>query len=87
MYKDNEKPPEIYHVQGVNVDHNYHIAYATGDIADIRKYYDDKKGYGLIIDLIKPVHILHEEVIEKENLLKEKAAIEKRLAEIQAKLK
>lgn len=78
---------KIYHVQGGGVDRLYHIAFATGDVADIREFYVDKAGYGIEITEIRPVHISPEMTATKVALQAEKARISARLQEIEKLLR
>lgn len=59
------------------------IGYATGDIEDIRMYYDDRKYYNLDVEEISVVHVKPESVSKRKKLMQEKASLEKRLEEIQ----
>jgi len=58
------------------------IGYATGDIEDIRIYFDDMKYYDLYVDEISVVHVKPESVSKRKKLLQEKVSLEKRLGEI-----
>ena len=59
------------------------IGYATGDIEDIRMYYDDRKYYNLDVEEINVIHVKLESVSKRKKLLRGKASLEKRLEEIQ----
>lgn len=59
------------------------LGYATGDVEDIRIYYDDRKYYNLYVDEISVFNVKPESVSEIKMLLQEKASLEKRLADIQ----
>jgi hypothetical protein len=85
--KENLMEQQIYRVEGSNVDRNFFIAYATGNEADIRMYFDDRKGYGLELDAVRPIHITPEMTQEKYKLLVERERIERRLKEIEGLLK
>jgi hypothetical protein len=77
----------IYRVEGSNVDRNFFIAYATGNEGDIRSYFEDRKGYGLELEAVRPIHITPEMTQEKYKLLVERERIERRLKEIEGLLK
>ena len=58
------------------------LGYATGDVEDIRIYYDDRKYYNLYVDEISVLNVKPESVSERKRLLQEKASLEKRLETI-----
>ncbi|MEA3513918.1 MAG: hypothetical protein U9R34_00400, partial [Nanoarchaeota archaeon] len=58
------------------------LGYATGDIEDIRLYYNDRKNYNLYVDEISVLNVKPESIIERTRLLQEKTSLEKRLEDI-----
>lgn len=63
------------------------LGYCTGDPADIRAYFQDKKTYEIYIEEITIVHIDHFQVKDKLDLLTRKQQIEAELESINASLK
>ena len=63
------------------------IGYATGDVEDIRIYYEDRKYYNLYVDKISVLNVKPESISERKRLLQEKASLEKRLGDIRDLIK
>lgn len=72
----------IFEVRSTLTDTTVHVAYATGNPVDIKRYYADRKGYELTLKPVNVVHISPQMANTKENLLKEKQEIEERLKSI-----
>lgn len=63
------------------------LGYCTGDIVDIKAYFEDMKYYNLYIEEITVIPITFEKTLQKVALTKEAETLEKRLAEIKKKVK
>lgn len=77
----------IYQVKGTNDHNSYHIAYCSGNLDDIKKYFENEGGYGLQVDLIKVLEITPQSANEKQQLKLKKLELEKELKNINEKLK
>lgn len=47
----------IYAVYATDTDRNYLLGYCTGDRKDIETVFEDRKGYGLELEVVKVVDI------------------------------
>lgn len=47
----------IYAVFASSESNEYLLGYATGDVKDIAEWFDEKKGCGLRLKEVKPIHI------------------------------
>ena len=63
------------------------IGYATGNVADIRVYYEDEKYYTLSVEELVVTNITPELANRKSDLLKRKLELEAELSEINKMLK
>lgn len=63
------------------------LGYATGDVDDIKKYFDDRKMYHLRLTELNVVHITPESFSERIQLKSEKADLEQRLKQIKNQLR
>lgn len=84
ILRTNPLPVAVY-AQGV--DRNTLLGYAFGSITDIRSYFEDRKGYGLQFETIKPVYVPEGYHAEKASLLREIKQAEQRLDDLNRKLK
>lgn len=63
-----------------------YLGYCTGDIDDIKNFYNDKKTYEIHCKEIRPKHITKEMVDNKKELIKRKHEIECELKIINEKI-
>jgi len=77
----------IYHVKGTSDTNSYHIAYCSGNFADIKRYFENEGGYGLQIDLIKVLEITPQSANDKQALKLKQKELEKELENIKNVLK
>lgn len=73
---------EIYAVYATHVDRSVLLGYATGTPKDIHAYFEEKKGYGLEIQTIKPINIPAGYSQKKAALIKIRDRLERELADI-----
>ena len=66
-------------VYSVHTNDNFLLGYATGDVEDIDKYFDDAKAYTIYVEEIQIVHVTPEKVGERIELLKKKLELEEEL--------
>lgn len=79
---------QIYAVYATDVDRDYLLAYVTCDNLDhVYTFFDKKKGYGLKITEVKPIHISSEIGDEIKLLEKQKQDAINRLEAINKALK
>lgn len=78
---------KIYAVYGDNGSSRYLLGYATGLTKDIAAFFDDKKGYGLLIEEVQPIHIPSGYKLKLETLKLQKKALELELEEINKQIK
>lgn len=77
----------IYQVKGTSDTNSYHIAFCKGNPADIKRYFENEGGYGLIVDLIKVLEITPQSANDKQALKLKKIELEKELENIKNALK
>ncbi len=75
-----DKP--IYIIHGDSGSNRYFLGHATGDLEDIKAYYDSRKGYQLTIEEIKPIHIPKEYANVMAKLVSRKTELELQIKEI-----
>ena len=63
------------------------LGYATGIPEDIKRYYDDRKMYGIYLSKIDVLAITSQSAREKQALIHERANLERKLAEIDQQLR
>lgn len=73
---------QIYHIEADLGERCMTLGYATGNEAAIKRYYDDKKGYGLRISMLKVVNITDKEADERAKLIQEQKDLQVRLSRI-----
>lgn len=77
----------IYKVEGTNECNSFHMAYCSGNPADIKRYFEDEGGYGLQVNLIKVLEITPQSANEKQDLKLKQKELEKQLKTIKNALK
>jgi len=63
------------------------LGYCTGQVSDIKAYYDDKKYYALRVEPLTVKHISPDEATNKAKLIEEKKKLEERLETIKGLIK
>ncbi|MHC4302202.1 MAG: hypothetical protein ACYS7Y_33500 [Planctomycetota bacterium] len=81
IYDDN-----IYAVWGNHTDRRFFLGIATGTIADITAYFDDRKAYGLDVEPVSVNRIPDGYAEQRAPLLKRKVAVEAELRKLNAQL-
>lgn len=62
------------------------LGYCTGEISDIKAFYDDRKYYTISVDEIEIEKITPQSKIERQNLVSRKKELEDELERIKGKL-
>ena len=63
------------------------LGYCTGNLDDIRAYYDDRKTYALRVEEIEVVHITSDSTMKRKALIKKKQELEEELDRIKNSIK
>jgi hypothetical protein len=77
---------QIWAVYAEHEDRRMLLDFACGEIEDIASYFDDQKAYGLNLEPVNPIIIEPGYRAKRNELLFEKAQIERRLRTLDGKL-
>lgn len=83
------KTEKIYHVTtegDVEGRHVRTVGYATGNPADIKAYFEDKKYYEIKVQEVTLRHITPQSVQGRKQLLEERLSLKNRLGELEQRL-
>lgn len=87
MSKQPQNSGPLYAVYAEDTDRRHLLGFATGERIDIEAFFDDRKIYGLVLDVVQPVHVHEGFAAQRALLLAEKAELEARLESLNRKLK
>jgi len=78
---------EIKQVSAMHTDTNLLLGFAVGPEELIKRYFQDREGYGLVIKEISVINIEDPESVEQIRLKTEIKSLEKKLTELKKKVK
>lgn len=76
-----------YAVYAKGTDRDQLLGFATGQQEDIAAYFDDRKGYGIYCNAIKPVNIPSGYAIQRAKLIAQRQELERQIREIDSSIK